>query len=447
MATQPVTEIIAADSGGEELRVQSARLSVTRGPDRGKRIDISARGIRVGTDPDCDLVLTDAAVSAAQLELRPSARGFLLVDAHSTNGTFIGSLRVREAVLSERATLLVGRSTLRFEPKAEHQSFALSPHQRFGTLIGQSASMRRAFALLEAAATTDSTVLLEGESGTGKELAARGLHEASARRTQPFVVVDCGAMPRELIESELFGHERGAFTGAVSARPGALATADGGTLFLDEIGELDLALQPRLLRFLESREVRRVGAETSTALDVRVVAATHRRLEQLVAAGGFRQDLFFRLAVIRCELPPLRERPDDLPLLALELARRLRPDVDPASWLDAGTLAVLATHSWPGNVRELRNVLERLAALPQLPVEQLFSAAPADGGQTTASLGALGTLPYHQAKEQVLDAFERRYVEALLAAEGGVVARAADRAQVPRQTFFRLIKKHGLRGE
>ena len=311
-------------------------------------------------------------------------------------------------------------------------------------MLGKSAPMRRCFSLLEAAAGCDATVLLEGESGTGKEVAAESVHRLSARAAGPFVVVDCGAIAPNLIESELFGHEKGAFTGAAAAHAGAFERSDGGTLFLDEIGELDAALQPKLLRFLEKREVRRVGGTQAKKVDVRVVAATNRRLEQMAQEGGFREDLFYRLAVIRVELPPLRGRREDVPMLALELAARMRPGVDPASWLDARTLEVLSSYPWPGNVRELRNVLERLAALPDARPELLLD--PAAGASVSADpLNALEGLSYHDAKERILDAFERRYVADVLAKENGVVARAAQRACVPRQTFFRLIRKHGLK--
>jgi DNA-binding NtrC family response regulator len=444
--TSPPTEVIQQAAGVEHLVVQTATLTVVAGPDRGAHAALREGTLTVGTDGTCDLRLSDGAVSRRQLEITATPTGFRLRDAGSTNGTFVGELRVREAWLYPGAEVRVGRTRLRFEPSAERTRLPLSPHERFGALLGRSPAMRRCFALLERAAASDATVLLEGESGTGKEVAAESLHAASPRAAGPFVVVDCGAIPATLMESELFGHEKGAFTDASAARAGAFESAAGGTLFLDEIGELPADLQPKLLRFLEKREVRRVGGGAARAVDVRVVAATNRRLDDLVAAGTFRQDLFFRLAVIRVELPPLRRRPEDVGLLALELARRLRPDADPAAWLDEGALAVLRAHDWPGNVRELRNVIERLAALPELPPELVLGPATATADPEGPPLEALAALPYHQAKERLLDAFERRYVAALLAREGGVVARAADRAGVPRQTFFRLIKKHGLTG-
>jgi DNA-binding NtrC family response regulator len=440
--TSPPTEVIQHAAGVEHLVVQAAALEVVAGPDKGARVPFREGRVTVGTDPECDLKLNDGAVSRRQLEIVATEAGFLLRDPGSTNGTFIGDLRVREAWLYPGAEVQVGRTRIRFKPGKERESVPLSPHERFGALLGRSPAMRRCFALFERAAASDATVLLEGESGTGKEVAAESLHGQSPRAAGPFVVVDCGAIPPNLMESELFGHEKGAFTGADRARPGAFEQAHGGTLFLDEIGELGTDLQPKLLRFLEKREVRRVGSAETRGVDVRVVAATNRRLDDLVAKGGFRQDLFYRLAVIRVELPPLRRRREDIGMLALELARRLRPDADPAAWLDERALEVLRSHDWPGNVRELRNVIERLAALPELGPTAVLGPG-GEAGQLPAD-DALVRLPYHEAKERLLDAFERRYVMALLEQEGGVVARAADRAGVPRQTFFRLIKKHGL---
>jgi DNA-binding NtrC family response regulator len=440
--TPPRTEVIQRAEGALQLVVPAATLEITAGPGRGRRTALREGGLVVGTDPACDLTLADGAVSRRQLEIVATPAGFLLRDLGSTNGTFIGELRVREAILYPGVEIAVGRTRLKLAVGGAPLSLPLSPRERFGALLGASSAMRHCFALLERAAETDSTVLLEGESGTGKEVTAESLHAESARAAGPFVVVDCGAIAPNLIESELFGHERGAFTGAAVARPGAFERADGGTLFLDEIGELGAELQPRLLRFLEKREVRRVGGSGSRTVDVRIVAATNRRLDDLVAAGQFRQDLFYRLAVIRVELPPLRRRREDVPLLALALARRLRPGLDPAGWLDDHALAVLQSHDWPGNVRELRNVIERLAALPELRPESVLG--PAGPGALGATDAHLTHLPYHEAKDRLLEAFERHYVTALLAEEGGVVARAAERAGVPRQTFFRLIRKHGL---
>ena len=445
--TSMPTQVIRRDEGAEQLLVQKAELRVTAGPDRGKSCPLRRGLVVVGSGPECDLVLSDAAVSRRQFELEATPTAFALRDRGSTNGTFVGKLRVTEVQLTDGVEIQVGRTRIKFAPRDEREGFPLSPQHRFGTLLGKSPLMRHCFALLERAVDADSTVLVEGESGTGKELAAESLHGLSGRAGGPFVVADCGAIAASLIESELFGHEKGAFTGADATKIGALERAHGGTLFLDEIGELDRALQPRLLRFLEKREVRRVGGSQTRSVDVRVVAATNRRLEERVREGEFREDLFFRLAVLRVEIPPLRRRREDIPMLALELARRLRPEVDPASWLDERALAVLSSYEWPGNVRELRNVVERLAVLPELSLEAALGGSLGARAEASPDTSGLLKLSYHDAKERVLDAFEKQYVAQLLEGEQGVVARAAERAGVPRQTFFRLIRKHGLRGE
>ncbi len=437
------TESIVLAPGDERLLVRAAKVEVIAGPDRGRSAALRSGGLVIGSAPDCDLALTDRAVSSRHLEIQASGDGFLLRDMGSTNGTRVGDLKVQLATMTGPVDIALGRTRLRFVPGEEQESFPLSPRESFGSMLGKSLAMRRCFALLERAAQTDSSVLLEGESGTGKEVAAESVHQASRRANGPFAVVDCGAVAENLIECELFGHERGAFTGASTGRIGAFEQADGGTLFLDEIGELPLAMQPRLLRFLERREVRRVGGTGTRRVDVRIIAATNRRLDEMVAEGGLRQDLFFRLAVLRVELPPLRRRREDVPLLALALARRLRKDVDPAAWLPERTLHVLESYDWPGNVRELRNVIERLAAVPELKPEALLGSGGAPAQGRSAELEALLHLPYHAAKAQLLESFERRYLEGMLEREGGVVARAAERAGIPRQSFSRLLHKHG----
>ncbi len=448
MVTNPAaTELIVHTPAGERWQVQRATVRVTAGPDRGQSVAL-AKGatVVIGTGEECDLVLSDAAASRRHCEIATTDKGFVLRDFGSTNGTTVAGLEVREVVLKSGSKIGLGRTTLVFKIAAGHDEHPLSPHEQFGELLGRSAPMRHCFELLETAALSDSTVLLEGETGVGKELAARGIHAASTRADGPFVVVDCGAVSASLLESELFGHERGAFTGAIARHTGAFEQAHSGTVFLDEIGELELGLQPKLLRFLERREVRRLGGQQMGKVDVRVIAATHRNLEQMVGKEAFRSDLFYRLAVLRIRLPALRERPSDIPMLASHLALRLRPEEDPKAWLNDEALALFERYLWPGNVRELRNVIERLALLPRLDPSTLFASPNATAGGLAGPANALHGLSYHEAKERVLTAFERQYLNDLLTSAGGVVAQAAERAGVPRQTFFRLIKKHGLRG-
>jgi transcriptional regulator with PAS, ATPase and Fis domain len=308
----------------------------------------------------------------------------------------------------------------------------------FGAAIGVSPAMRHLFAVLERAAQSDVTVLLEGESGVGKEVLARAIHTRSQRAGGPFVTVDCGAIPSSLIESELFGHERGAFTGATHARSGVFEQADGGTIFLDEIGELPLDLQPKLLRAIEAREVRPVGANAARAVDVRIVAATNRRLAEAAASGEFRRDLFYRLAVARIVVPPLRERREDILPLARSFVRAATRDA--CAELPADFAALLGSYAWPGNVRELRNVVERWALLGVRDARTLFDEA---GKVTAGELEDLSHLPYHEARRVVLERFERQYLPKVLSDAGGVVARAAAHAQVARPSFYRMLERLG----
>jgi len=318
----------------------ASQLVVVEGPDAGRAATISARGVIVGTDPECGLVLSDERVSRRHLEVTPVEEGgFRARDLGSTNGTLHeGSLLV-EARLWAGATLKLGRSFVRIQPRPEPLDVPASQARRFGELVGESLAMREVFAVLELAAASDATVLLEGETGTGKELAARGLHEASARRRGPFVAVDCGALPENLVESELFGHVRGAFTGAERPRTGAFARAHGGTLFLDELGGVAAAVQARLLRVLEERRLRPVGADEEREIDVRVVAASRHDLAAQVAEGSFRPDLYYRLSVLRIVLPPLRARREDLAPIARELLARRGIEAGPIAGQDPSAAA------------------------------------------------------------------------------------------------------------
>jgi DNA-binding NtrC family response regulator len=323
--------------------------------------------------------------------------------------------------------------------------------EAFHNLVGRSARMREAFTLLEKAAALDITVLLLGETGTGKELAARAVHYHSARREKRFVPVNCGALPADLVESELFGHARGAFTGAAAAKPGLFEEAQGGTLFLDEVGELPLPAQVKLNRALQEKEIRRVGDTQALSVDVRVIAATHRDLREEARGGRFREDLFYRLHVFPVTLPPLRERPDDVPLLARHFlskhARALRCE---RAGFEPEALARLCGYGWPGNVRELENAVERAVAVSggeligvaDLPAE-VASAPPA----ALLDAAALARLPYREAVAEGRERISRDYLVALLAEFGGNVTRAAERAGMERESLHRLLRRHGIRSE
>ena len=317
-----------------------------------------------------------------------------------------------------------------------------SPRGEFGALVGNAEPMRRAFALLERTACCDATVLIEGETGTGKEVAASSIHQASSRRLRPFVVVDCGAIAAPLLESELFGHEKGAFTGAVNTRVGAFEAASGGTIFLDEIGELPLDLQPKFLRVLEQRKVRRVGANDYRPITVRVVAATNRDLLAEVRRGRFRQDLYYRLAVLRVRLPPLRERAEDFPLLVTRILETLgfHPQAGP-DFTCPQFLATLQRATWPGNVRELRNYLERCVALgSRLPLNQ-----DSREWSPARSLAAHGSAePFLEARKRAADAWEREYLQELMRQHGQCVEQAARAAAIGRSYLYRLLSRHEI---
>jgi len=420
--------------------VQGCVLEVIDGP-KGRRSHTS-RGerVRIGSHERNDLILDDRTVSRFHCEVRLSEDGARLSDLGSRNGTLLDGVPIVEAYLRDQSVIKLGETTLRFRFASDRQQLRLSPRTRFGTLVGRSVAMRATFAELERASETDSTVLLIGETGTGKEEAARSVHDASGRAEGAFVVVDCGSIPETLLESELFGHERGAFTGALQKRIGAFASADGGTVFLDEIGEMPIDLQPRLLRVLESRIVRPLGSEETRSVDVRVIAATNRDLRAEVNEGRFREDLYYRLAVLEIELPPVRQRPDDIPLLAEHLVEHMTDDEEEArSILDDALLAQLSRNTWPGNVRQLRNYLEYYVALREMP-PMAMTGDEVPGGPPVDP-----RIPYEVARRQALDDFERRYLAALLEAHDGNVSEAARRAGMNRAYLHRLLRRHSLR--
>jgi DNA-binding NtrC family response regulator len=312
-------------------------------------------------------------------------------------------------------------------------------------MVGKSPAMQAVFDVLNKASGSDATILLEGETGTGKEVSAEAIHKGSPRREKPFLVVDCGAMPPNLLESELFGHERGAFTGAVSSRQGVFEAANGGTVFLDEIGELAVDLQPKLLRVLERREVRRVGTNNHVPVNVRLIAATNRSLREQVGSQKFRSDLYYRLAVVEVKLPPLRERLADLPALVEHIVRNFGTvDEEAMAAVRASPfLGALAEHNWPGNIRELRNYLERCVALHDFapPRGAGGAAPPIPGPESAVNIGQ----PLREAREAWVSTFERRYLEELLRQHENRVSAAARAAGVDRIYFYRLLWKHGLR--
>jgi DNA-binding NtrC family response regulator len=421
------------------VRYAKVRVAVVRGPDTGSSVDVAGETVKVGTGDDNHLVLTDDSVSRAHCELEPVAGGMRVRDMGSTNGVFLGPVRVHDAVLPFDSHLTLGDTELALSALAETVEREQTTRDRFGDLLGASPRMRELFADIERIAGTDVTLLIEGETGTGKDVVAESVHRASARAGGPFVVFDCGAVSPTLVESELFGHERGAFTGATQAHAGVFEQADGGTLFLDEIGELPRELQPKLLRALDKRQIRRVGGTTVVAFDVRVIAATNRQLRAEVARDRFRQDLYFRLAAAHVTVPALRERMEDLPLLVEHFLSLERPPSS-ARDLPREVWDLLRAHRWPGNVRELRNAVQRVLVTPDRALRDLAAM-----GSTGAAADASPTdlLPLRIARREANDAFERSYLTQALKIAGGNVTRAASLADVSRQNLQKLLKKHG----
>ncbi|MGB1013352.1 MAG: sigma 54-interacting transcriptional regulator [Nannocystaceae bacterium] len=443
-STTVATAYGSAEPGGSANAVQ---LVVVEGPDMGRTIDLGEQAIVVGTDAGCELTLTDDRVSGRHLQLTPQAgqATIALTDLNSRNGVFVAGSQVQAGQVQVGQPILIGRSYLRVVPRPQPLTVQPTQARRFGEMVGESLVMREVFAVLELAASSDVTVLLEGETGTGKELAARAIHTASARRVGPFVPLDCGALPENLLESELFGHQRGAFTGAVKSREGAFVRANGGTIFLDELDSVPMHVQSRLLRVLEARNVRPLGADSEVALDVRVVAATRRPLLARVQAGGFRPDLYYRLGVICVELAPLRRRREDLPRLVAELLRVRGFSQCTPSQVSGPNLDRLIAHDWPGNVRELRNVIDRTLALSPTATafDQLRLSVPGGAGGEN-HLRVRTDLAYSEAKKQLLEVFEFRYLSDLLARCQGNLSAAAREAKVDRKHLKTLLRRHGL---
>jgi two-component system, NtrC family, response regulator HydG len=404
-------------------------VTVTDGPDRGRGIgvdDNSPGHVYIGAASACELPLSDRAVSRRHLSVELSETWLRVQDLGSTNGTFVNGVRIKDALLAGGESVRVGSTTLMVE-RAAAVPPALSPAVSFGRMLGASREMRRLYPLCERLAQTDVPAILEGETGTGKEVLAECIHETGPRASGPFIVLDCTAIPPTLVESVLFGHERGAFTGATSQQVGVFEEADGGTLFIDEIGDLDLAMQPKLLRALERSEVRRVGGSRWLKVNVRVLAATRRNLDAEIEAGRFRDDLFHRLAVARLELPPLRARRGDVPILVEEFCAQQKRRIED---VPRDVLAAWERAAWPGNVRELRNAVVRHLALGALPYGE-----PAAAYAVEPALDQVGEVPFVVARQRIIAEFEHRYVEQVLLAYGGNVSHAARASGLARRNF------------
>jgi DNA-binding NtrC family response regulator len=433
------------------LKERRFKMIVKEGPDAGAVFPLDSGTILLGTHENNDIVLKDETVSRYHLEIQVRSSGLHIQDQSTTNGTFLGDADVGSLKVSSITRLRIGKNT-HVELVPIEAAVELGPYgkESFGKVVGTSSAMQELFALLARVAPTDATLLLEGETGTGKELVSEAVHQHSQRASGPFVVVDCGAIPATLIASELFGHMKGAFTGAIIDKPGLIKAADGGTLFLDEIGELSLDLQPQLLRVLEKREIRHVGDSKTQSVDIRVIAATHRNLLEMVKEGTFREDLYYRLAVVRANLPPLRDRAQDIALLA----NRFADEFTSSYSLSPNLIEALSSHSWDGNVRELRNVVERALSLRDAsgaadPAKILGAPLRSPSQVDTPSGAAPGSqdvlgLPFKEAKGQLVEAFERDYLEQLLDKHKGNISQAANEAGIDRNYIHRLVKKYGI---
>jgi two-component system, NtrC family, response regulator HydG len=411
-------------------------LTVVQGPDQGSRfsVDGSRPTHLVGHSAVCDMRLSDREASRRHAELELLRSRLRVRDLGSTNGTFVDGLAIVEAFLEGGETLRIGSTLLRVDRSNEKPAGEISVDTSFGRIFGASREMRQLYPLCQKLAASTVPLIIEGETGTGKEVLAEAIHDQGPRRGGPFVVFDCTAVPANLLESELFGHERGAFTGAATARAGVFEQAHGGTLLLDEIGDLELSLQAKLLRAVERSEVRRVGSNKWLSVDVRIVSATRRDLDQEVQAGRFRDDLLYRLAVGRIELPPLRRRKGDVPLLIQQFAAEL------GGAFPKELLARWSAYTWPGNIRELRNAVARQLALGEDVLGEMASSSgrPGRDGDAIERILAMD-LPLLQGRRLVIGEYERRYIQRILDAHGGNVVHAARASGIARR-YFQLLR-------
>lgn len=425
-----------------QLPVKSLRVEVVEGPDKGKSSAALGDVLAVGTARSNDLVLSDETVSRFHLELRRQDGQIALNDLGSTNGTRVGEVLVQRGLLSAGATLIVGKSVVRVHD-GRTVDCQLHSEDHLGAVRGRAPNMRRLLASAARVAHTDASILLMGETGTGKEVLARAIHDASPRRDAPFEAVDCGALLPSLVASELFGHERGAFTGAEARHAGAFERAEGGTLFLDEIGELPMPLQANLLGVLERKQFRRLGGAEPVRANVRVMAATHRDLRAEVNAGRFREDLYYRLAVVLLRLPSLRERPGDVPVLIQHFLQDAGHTQSADELFSAEVMQGLERHAWPGNVRELRNFVDAALAMGELP--DLMPGRSLQAHVIQMDAGALVQRPYRAARDEVLAHFQKAYLTQLLDLTQGNVSAAARRSGMDRTYLAELARRLGLK--
>jgi len=448
------TQIIKSDEGGAAISLRKCQLSVIDGPDKGKKYSLVKPSTKIGKKETNDFVLSDSTVSRSHLTLEYTSDNFLLKDLGSTNGTAVNGTRVKEAYLIPGDRIKAGNTMMEFVAFDEKVKIEPSENDCFGSMVGTSIKMRQIFGILERISPSFATVLIEGETGTGKDLVARAIHENSPRKNKPYVVFDCSSVASNLIESELFGHEKGSFTGAVKSRRGAFEEANGGTIFLDEIGELTLDLQPKLLRALENREIRRVGTNLPVPFDVRIICATNRNLRKEVSEGRFREDLYYRLSVVKLTMPPLRERTDDVPPIVERLltSGKFNKTAEGAlriTRVDDDALKVLQRYQWPGNVRELQNIIERASAIANGEtitkecIDMVFSDLENEE-ERTEKLQVMKDVPFKEAKQKVVEVFEKDYLLDLLRKNNYNLSKAAREAGIDRKHIRNLLKKYGI---
>lgn len=452
------TQLLAVDEHKDVIFQRKCQLVILEGTNRGKKLDLNKPVIKLGKREDNDLIIDEKTVSRNHLTIEQTEDRYLLKDLGSTNGTFINDIRVKEAYLTPGDIIRIGTIRIEFIAFDEKVQIEPSTRQEYGPLIGRSRKMRQIFSILEKISPTNATVIVEGETGTGKELVAKAVHFNSQRKNKPFIVFDCSAVAENLIESELFGHIKGSFTGAVATRKGAFEEANGGTIFLDEIGELSLDLQPKLLRALEQREVKKVGANEAQAIDVRVICATNRNLKKEVSEGRFREDLYYRLSVVKIFIPPLRERPDDIAFLIERFLANGKFNQLPdgslkVSRVEDDALKMLTRYQWPGNVRELVNILERIVpmvdgnSITGQHVSFMFQEMEREDEEATEKMTVDMGLPFKEAKQKIVEQFEKDYLESLLKRNHYNISRTAREAGVDRKHIRNLLKKYGIIGD
>jgi len=480
------------EKGGKSPTGCTLYVNVGDPEDQGKSCRLEKGTAVVGRDADCEISLLDKNVSRHHVKFEVVPEGILAQDLGSTNGIEHRGRRVDRAVLKPGARVMVGRTVIDLLPLADGREIPLSKRDSYGELVGTSVPMRRVYSILENLEQSDAQVLIQGETGTGKELTARALHRNGPRAEMPYVIIDCSNIPMELMESELFGHKKGAFTGAVNDRIGAFEAAHGGTVFLDEIDDLPLGLQPKLLRVLETGTVKRLGETAFKKINARVIATTKKNLVEETRKKRFRSDLYYRLAVVKIQLPPLRERLEDIPMLSRHLVTQITGREDTS--VSSQSEEYLMRHKWPGNVRQLRNALERMLALRMevaggeslMAMESDFTQEttlpetvpvplprPSTSGPTITSTapggfkvtGAPPPIPtdaqnagtpatgtqapldsFRKAREGAMNAFELEYLTRLWSEAEGNVSRAARAAGIDRKYLRKLLKRHGLYG-